>query len=262
MLVVLSPAKTLDFATPLPVAVENRQFTQPSLLQESKRLIKTLRKLSPEDLSELMHISPALGELNFRRNANWRAPFDSDNAKPALYAFTGDVYVGLEARKLSATDVVFANQHVRILSGLYGLLKPLDLMQAYRLEMGARLRHGDTDNLYAFWGDRITRQLNAALKQQKSGLLVNLASNEYFRAVKEKALTADVINPVFRDFKNGQYKVISFFAKKARGMMTAFVIRNRITDHTDLQRFDLDGYRYSAKDSTEKAPVFLRKALG
>lgn len=262
MLVVLSPAKTLDFQSPLPAVAANRQFTQPGLMQESKRLIRTLRKLSPEDLSELMHISPALGELNYRRNINWHAPFDSSNARPALYAFTGDVYVGLEAPALSANDLDFAEQHVRILSGLYGLLRPLDLMQAYRLEMGTRLQHGDTDNLYAFWGDKITRQLNASLLQQKSRLLINLASNEYFRSVKLNSLKADVISPVFKDFKNGQYKIISFFAKKARGTMTAYLIRNRITDPNDLLSFDLDGYRYSAKDSTEKAPVFLRKVDG
>jgi len=259
MLVVLSPAKSLDFESPLPKAATTRKFTEPDLLPESQKLIKTLRTMSPEDLSELMHISPALGELNYRRYANWQTPFTTANAKPALFAFTGDVYVGLDAQSLNARDINFAQQHLRILSGLYGILKPLDLMQAYRLEMGTKLHQGRHQSLYDFWGGQITEKLNLDLQQQNSRVLINLASNEYFKSVQLQKLDADVISPVFKDYKNGQYKIISFFAKKARGLMTAFIIKNRISSATDMQNFDLDGYHFSAQDSTDRAPVFLRK---
>jgi uncharacterized protein len=261
MLVVLSPAKSLDFESPLPKAAGTRTLTEPALLPESEKLIKTLRRMSPEDLSELMDISSALGELNFRRYAEWHTPFTAENAKPALFAFTGDVYVGLDAPTLSAKDLDFAQSHLRILSGLYGVLRPLDLMQAYRLEMGTHLQQGKHRSLYEFWGGRITEQLNQELQQQKSRVLVNLASNEYFKSVQAKKLGADIISPVFKDYKNGQYKIISFFAKKARGSMTAFIIKNRIAKAADLQGFDLDGYKFSPEDSTAESPVFLRRSL-
>jgi len=261
MLVVLSPAKSLDFESPLPKVAATRPLSEPELLPEAQKLIKTLRKMSPEDLSELMHISPALGELNFRRYANWQTPFTTENAKPALFAFTGDVYVGLDAESLNARDLDFAQKHLRILSGLYGLLRPLDLMQAYRLEMGTKLHQDKHHSLYEFWGGQITEKLNQELQQQKSNVLVNLASNEYFKSVQPKKLDADVISPVFKDYKNGQYKIISFFAKKARGLMTTFIIKHRISTAADLQGFNLDGYHFSAQDSTEDAPVFLRKAV-
>jgi len=261
MLVVLSPAKSLDFESPLPKAAATRTLSEPELLPESQKLIKTLRKMSPEDLSELMHISPALGELNYRRYANWQTPFTAENAKPALFAFTGDVYVCLDAPSLNAPDLDFAQKHLRILSGLYGVLRPLDLMQAYRLEMGTRLHQGKHQSLYDFWGQQITEKLNQELQQQKSKVLVNLASNEYFKSVQPKKLDADLISPVFKDYKNGQYKIISFFAKKARGLMTAFIIKNRISKPSDLQGFDLDGYHFSAQDSADDAPVFLRKPV-
>lgn len=259
MLVVLSPAKSLDFESPLPKAAATRKLSEPELLAESQKLIKTLRKMSPEDLSELMHISPALGELNYRRYANWQTPFTTENAKAALFAFTGDVYVGLDAESLNARDLDFAQKHLRILSGLYGVLRPLDLMQAYRLEMGTRLNQGKHHSLYGFWGERITENLKLELQQQKSKVLVNLASQEYFKSVHPKKLDADLISPVFKDYKNGQYKIISFFAKKARGLMTSFIIKNRISKAADLQGFNLDGYQFSAQDSTDEAPVFLRK---
>ncbi|MDT8428057.1 MAG: peroxide stress protein YaaA [Pseudomonadales bacterium] len=260
MIIVLSPAKSLDFETPLDRHVRPDRFTQPVLLEQASTLVTTMRQKSPEDLSELMNISPALAELNVQRFANWHTPFDTDNARPALFAFTGDVYTGLQARSLSSRDLAFAQKHLRILSGLYGCLKPLDLIQAYRLEMGTALKQGSQQSLYAFWGQTITAQLNQDLAQEKSGLLVNLASKEYFKSVKENELDATVITPVFKDFKNGQYKVISFFAKKARGLMAAYLIKNRLEKISDLLCFDLDGYHYSANDSTDHSPVFLRKA--
>ncbi|MEX2334105.1 MAG: peroxide stress protein YaaA [Pseudohongiella sp.] len=255
MLLVLSPAKSLDFDSPVPTG----KFTQPGYLDDSAKLIETLRQKSPEDLSQLMHISAKLGELNFRRNLNWQIPFDTSNARQAIYAFTGDVYLGLDARALNQKDMAYAQNHVRILSGLYSLLRPLDLMQPYRLEMGTSLQHDNNSNLYQFWGSRLSEGLNQAMAGHKSRTLLNLASNEYFRAVDKKVLDADIISPVFRDYKNGQYKIISFFAKKARGMMAAHVIKNRIDSPAGICEFDMAGYRYSAKDSTATAPVFLRK---
>lgn len=255
MLIVLSPAKSLDFETP----IKTSKFTRPDFLAQSQTLIDTLRDYTPEDLSELMNISSKLGELNVERFSNWHTPFDSNNARQTIFAFTGDVYTGLDVGSMKAADLDFAQQHLRILSGLYGLLRPLDLMQAYRLEMGTSLPVGQHKNLYEFWGGQITDTLNSELKEQKQAVLINLASNEYYKAIKEKALAADVISPVFRDYKNGQYKIISFYAKKARGMMAAWIIKNRIRDRKDLQAFDSAGYQYSAADSTDSKPVFLRK---
>ena len=257
MLMVLSPAKSLDFETPLPTD----QFTEPDFLDDAASLIDTLRTLTPEDLSSLMKISSKLGELNVERNHNWHAPFTPDNARPALFAFTGDVYVGLDAHSLNNKDLEYAQQHLRILSGLYGLLRPLDLMQAYRLEMGTALKHGSHDTLYSFWGDRLAQRLNDEMAASKDKALLNLASQEYFRAVNTRLLDKPVISPVFRDYKNGQYKIISFHAKKARGMMAAWVLRNRVRDPQALQDFDVGGYRYSADDSSAAAPVFLRKQV-
>lgn len=257
MLLVLSPAKSLDFASPVPTG----KFTQPDYLEDSAQLIKTLRQKSPEELSELMHISAKLGELNFQRNLSWHTPFDTNNARQAIYAFTGDVYLGLDVSALNQQDMAYAQNHVRILSGLYGLLRPLDLMQPYRLEMGTALSQGKHKNLYEFWGSRLSEGLNAAISGHRNRVLLNLASNEYFRAVDKKVLDADIISPVFKDYKNGQYKIISFFAKKARGMMAAYVISNRLDSPAGLRDFDIAGYRYSANDSTDTAPVFLRKQV-
>jgi len=257
MMIVLSPAKSLDFDTPVPT----EQFSQPAFLDDAGKLMKTLRQLTPEDLSSLMKISSKLGELNVERNHNWHTPFTQDNARQALFAFTGDVYVGLEAHSLGSKDLEYAQQHLRILSGLYGVLRPLDLIQAYRLEMGTSLQHDTTANLYSFWGDRLAAHLNDELAANKGKALLNLASQEYFRAVNERVLSEPVISPIFRDYKNGTYKIISFYAKKARGMMAAWVIRNRIKDPHALQDFDVDGYRFSAADSTPSEPVFLRKQV-
>ncbi|HLT63033.1 MAG TPA: peroxide stress protein YaaA [Pseudohongiella sp.] len=258
MLVVLSPAKSLDFESPLPIS----SGTQPEFLDAAANLNGTLRQLSPEDLSELMDISPALGELNFRRNLNWTLPFTEDNARPALFAFTGDVYQGLNARELTEVELDYAQNHVRILSGLYGLLRPLDLIQPYRLEMGTALKHDKHKSLYSFWDKTLALKLREELLAHNEQVLVNLASTEYFKAVNLKALNLPVINPVFKDYKNGQYKIISFYAKRARGSMAAYIIKNRI-DHPDgIADFDVDGYRYSKTDSTPDTPVFLRKLPG
>lgn len=255
MLVVISPAKSLDYETPVRI----RKFTQPDFLQDSQQLIDSLRQLSSVQISELMSVSSALGDLNHTRFNSWQLPFDKHNARQALFAFKGDVYLGLDAPSLSSDDINFAQKHLRILSGLYGLLRPLDLMQPYRLEMGTALKVPGATSLYGFWGDRITEALNAQLSLERKPLLVNLASNEYFHAVNKDRLAADVISPVFKDFKGGQYKLISFFAKRARGLMTAWIIRNRLRKPEDLLAFNVDGYRYSEKDSSTNSPVFLRK---
>jgi len=255
MIIVISPAKSLDFDS----TVRTRRFTQPEFLNDSAKLIQGLKKLNPEQVSELMNISSNLGELNYQRYANWSPPFDKANARQAIFAFKGDVYLGLQAELLSAADLTFAQKHLRILSGLYGVLKPLDLMQAYRLEMGTRLKNGRTSNLYEFWGSKLTTHLNDTLAAQNSKILINLASNEYFSSIKTKELDAEIVTPVFKDFSNGQYKVVSFFAKKARGMMSSFIIKNRIKSAAVLNKFDEAGYQYSARDSSPSKPVFLRK---
>ena len=254
MLIVVSPAKSLDFETKAPT----RKFTDPQYLAESTQLVDQLRKLSPEDFSELMNISSDLGELNHMRFANWHTPFDLKNSKQAIFAFKGDVYIGLEAEKFSRADLNFAQNHLRILSGLYGLLRPLDLMQPYRLEMGSKFKNKKGENLYEFWDDQLTENLNELFEKDKKPVLVNLASIEYFSAIKLKSLKAEIISPVFKDFSNGKYKIVSFFAKKARGYMTAYIIRNRIKNPEKLKKFDIEGYRYSEEDSTPTQPVFLR----
>ncbi|MEP1446214.1 MAG: peroxide stress protein YaaA [Paraglaciecola sp.] len=255
MLVVISPAKNLDYDTP---SITNT-FTQPEMLDDSHRLIKHCRKLSPAKISSLMKISDKLAGLNADRYAGWHTPFDNSNAKQALLAFNGDVYSGLDASTFSQDDFDYAQQHLRILSGLYGVLRPLDLMQAYRLEMGTKLDTGKNKNLYQFWDDRISKKLNEAIDTQGDNVLINLASNEYFKAVKPKVLNAEIFTPVFQDCKNGQYKVISFFAKKARGMMARYIIQNRLTDVSDLKKFDSAGYQFSKEKSKGNELVFTRQ---
>ena len=252
---VISPAKTLDFETASPVDT----FTQPEHLKHSKALIKELKDLTPADLSQLMGISDQLAGLNVARFQEWKTPFTEKNAKQAIYAFKGDVYTGLDAESLSKREMNFAQKHLRILSGLYGLLKPYDLIQPYRLEMGTKFTNARGKDLYEFWGSEITESLNSEFKALKSDVLVNLASNEYFKSVKKKELAGEIITPVFKDYKNGQYKIISFFAKKARGMMSAYVIKNKITAVEDIKSFDFGGYSFSAKDSKEREWVFTRK---
>lgn len=257
MLLVLSPAKSLDFDSTLPTL----ETTVPQFLDDSSILNQALRKLTPDDLSVLMSISSNLGELNFERNINWSLPFTSHNARPAIFAFTGDVYTGLDVKSFCQQDLVYAQQHLRILSGLYGVLRPLDLIQAYRLEMGTAIQQGKLKSLYAFWGTRLADNLRNCLQADPQPFLVNLASTEYFRAVNEKSLTYPVISPVFKDYKNGQFKIISFFAKKARGRMASFLIRNRVQSVDGLKQFCADGYQYSVRDSTPESPVFLRRLV-
>lgn len=254
MLTVISPAKTLDYDTP-PVT---SRHTLPQYLDDSQQLIEQLRELSPAQISELMHLSDKLAGLNAARFGSWTPDFTPANAKQALLAFKGDVYTGLDAQSLGEDDFSYAQDHLRMLSGLYGLLRPLDLMQPYRLEMGTKLANARGKDLYAFWGTRISEWLNQALADQGDDLLLNLASNEYFSAVKRSALNARVINTEFRDQKNGQYKIISFYAKKARGLMSRFVIQERINDPEHLKQFDVQGYYYSAEQSKADNLVFLR----
>lgn len=254
MLILISPAKTLDLDSELPTS----EFSKPDYLKQAKGLIDVLRELNPEQLSKLMGISDKLADLNYERNMNWSTPFTPKNARPALLTFKGDVYAGLEAYNFSERDFSFAQQHLRILSGLYGVLRPLDLMQPYRLEMGTKLANPKGDNLYDFWGEQISRALTKQLDALGSRTVINLASNEYFKAVKTDKLDADIITPVFRDLKNGKYKVISFFAKKARGRMSAWLIQNRIQKAEQLKDYDLDGYRYNAEQSKGNDWVFTR----
>lgn len=255
MLIVISPAKTLDFET----KAKTRRHTIPEFIPQSKQLIKELKQLSPADISSLMGISDKLGVLNYDRFQNWKPKFTENNAKQAILAFKGDVYTGLDAESFNAGNFTFAQKHLRILSGLYGLLRPLDLMQPYRLEMGTKFENKKGKNLYEFWGETLTESLNNDLKASKSKVLVNLASNEYYKALKPKMINADIVSPVFKDWKNGEYKIISFFAKKARGLMSAYIIRNKLKSADELLSFDLDGYGYSAKLSTSDKPVFIRK---
>jgi hypothetical protein len=254
MLMVISPAKTLDYDSE-PVTA---RFTQPEHLDQAQLLIEQLRQLSPAQIGKLMKLSDPLAGLNAARYGSWQTPFTTDNARQALLAFKGDVYTGLAVADFSEADFDFAQQHLRMLSGLYGLLRPLDLMQAYRLEMGTRLANPRGKNLYEFWGERISSWLNQALAEQGDDILLNLASNEYFSSVKRKALNARVIDCEFRDLKNGQYKIISFYAKKARGLMARYVIKNQLRDPVALQQFDAQGYRYSAEQSSADKLVFLR----
>ena len=254
MLMVISPAKTLDYETPPATS----RFTLPQYLDHSQALIEQLRELSPAQISELMHVSDKIGVLNAARFGSWTPAFTPDNAKQALLAFKGDVYTGMHAEDFSQADFDYAQQHLRLLSGLYGLLRPLDLMQPYRLEMGTKLANARGKDLYAFWGTRISEWLNEALAEQGDDVLLNLASNEYFSAVKRSALNARVINTEFKDLKNGQYKIISFYAKKARGLMSRFVIQERINDPAALKHFDAQGYRFSAEQSKPDSLVFLR----
>ena len=254
MLMVISPAKTLDYETPPATS----RFTLPQYLDHSQALIEQLRELSPAQISQLMHVSDKIGGLNAARFGSWTPAFTPDNAKQALLAFKGDVYTGMHAEDFSQADFDYAQQHLRLLSGLYGLLRPLDLMQPYRLEMGTKLANARGKDLYAFWGTRISEWLNEALAEQGDGVLLNLASNEYFSAVKRTTLNARVINTEFKDLKNGQYKIISFYAKKARGLMSRFVIQERINDPAALKHFDAQGYRFSAEQSKPDSLVFLR----
>ena len=254
MLTVLSPAKKLDFET------ENTSSAsaQPRFLSQAKKLVRDAKKLKSEDLQSLMGISSNLADLNVARFKAFKPPFTPANARPAIDAFQGDVYVGFEAKTLGQAEREFAEDNIRILSGLYGLLKPLDLMQAYRLEMGTRFANERGSNLYEFWGDRLAKEIDKDLKEHEHKVLINLASNEYFKAVPKKSLKANVITPVFQDVKDGRARVISFLAKKARGTMARYVVDNRISNPEALKEFTGGGYRYDAEQSTEDRWIFSR----
>lgn len=252
MKIVISPAKSLDFETQVPT----EQYSQGVFLNEAERLNKALRSKSPRVLSKMMNMSPALGELNWERNQNWQLPFDTNNARQAIYAFKGEVYLGIDAYTIKEKDIASLQDKVRILSGQYGILKPLDLMQPYRLEMGAKLKVNTRKNLYEFWGSKITKTLNEELKGD--GLLINLASNEYFKSLKKKELDATIITPVFKDFKNGTYKTIMTFAKRARGLMVRYIIDNKVESIEELKLFNSRGYAFDANMSTDTELVFTR----
>ncbi|MDC0221362.1 peroxide stress protein YaaA [Gammaproteobacteria bacterium] len=257
MLTIVSPAKSLDYSSP----VKTKKHTEPTFLNEAEQLIGKLRTLKPADLSSLMNISDALAQENFHRYENWERPFNLKNARQAIYAFKGDVYLGLKAEEFGAADLNFAQKHLRILSGLYGLLRPLDLMQAYRLEMGRQFGVNGSKNLYEFWGSKITKALDNELDSQayKRKVLINLASNEYFSSVQSQNLDAEIITPQFKDWARGEFRVLSFFAKKARGEMAAFIIKERINSPSKLKEFNIDGYRFSKEESSDTKLVFKRK---
>ena len=254
MLIVLSPSKTLDPEADADAAL----CTQPDYLKESCQLIRQLRELSSDDIAELMRVSMKIAELNFERYRQWKTPFTAVNARPAALTFKGDVYTGLGADDFTRKDLDFAQNHLRILSGLYGLLRPLDLIQPYRLEMGCRLGTPRGDNLYQFWGQRLTEGLREAMDAQKEPVLVNLASQEYFKAVRPETLGHPVITPVFKERKGRAYRVIGLFAKKARGMMTRHVVKNRLTSAEDILGFTDGGYRHAPEMSTDTEWVFAR----
>jgi len=255
MLIVISPAKTLDFET----APITKIHTQAEFLKESRQLIKQLKAMTPAEVSSLMKISDKLGVLNFLRFNEWKTPFTLENSKQALLAFKGDVYTGINAETFSTQELKFAQKHLRILSGLYGVLKPLDLIQAYRLEMGTKFKNKKGKDIYEFWGSKITDQINQDLKASKSKHLINLASKEYFKSLQAKDINAEIIVPVFKDYKNGKYKIISFFAKKARGLMSAYIIKNRLKDPEGIKAFNVDGYKFYKSESSELNWVFKRK---
>ena len=255
MLILLSPAKALDYDTPPHLAAHS----QPRFLEQSATLIRQLRQLSPADIAGLMDLSDPLALLNYHRYQDWSLPFTPQNAKQAVLAFDGDVYDGLAAKTLDAADLEFAQAHVRILSGLYGLLRPLDLMQAYRLEMGTRFRNEAGKDLYAFWGQTLVEAINAELAEMPHPRVVNLASEEYFKAAVGRKIAAPVIQPVFEDWKGGRYKIISFYAKRARGLMTRHAILNRLTDPEGLKTFAAEGYAFAAEASDERTWVFRRR---
>ena len=259
MLILISPAKTLDFQTP----AKYDRFSQPIFLADTEILVDCLRTLSATEVSALMKISDKLGKLNAERFQAWQPAFDNTNAKQALLAFKGNVYQGIDVDRFSHKDLDFAQEHLRILSGLYGVLRPLDLIQPYRLEMGTKLVHAklqdlSANTLYEFWQDKLTQAIDRQLEKLDSKIIVNLASNEYFKAVQPKLLTGEIITPVFKDWKNDKYKIISIYAKKARGMMSAYIIKNRIKQKEDIKGFSEAGYNFNAELSDDNSLVFTR----
>lgn len=258
MLIVVSPAKALDFESPLPTS----KHSQPLMLQQSEELAAIMARKSPNDLSKMMSISNKLAELNHERFQDWTTPFTTKNARPAVLAFDGDTYTGLDApASFSERDYTQAQKVLRILSGLHGVLRPLDLIQPYRLEMGSKVKHPNGKDLYSYWGDTVTNELNAALAESPGAkVLVNLASNEYFGVVQPDRFDGRIISPRFLDAKgDGEHKVVSFFAKQARGAMAGWIVRERLTTVKALTDFGANGYRYAAKESTPDEPVFKRR---
>jgi cytoplasmic iron level regulating protein YaaA (DUF328/UPF0246 family) len=254
MLVIISPAKSLDFNR----KIECSDFTLPENLDRSKLLVSNLKNKSRKKIMELMSISKDLAQLNLERYNEWQLPFNEDNAKQAIFVFKGDVYIGLDIDKFLQEDLIYTQDHLRILSGLHGLLRPLDLIQPYRLEMGTRLQYRGKNNLYQFWGDLITKAVQQALDEQEDNVIINLASDEYFKSVNTKKLNARIITPVFMDFKNGEYKFLSFFFKKARGMMARYILLNRINSIDGLKLFNEEGYFYNENLSEGDKLVFTR----
>ncbi len=259
MLLLISPAKKLDFET----ISQTEIFTLPDFLEQSQQLINTLLPYSAQQLGKLMNISDKLSELNHQRYKDWHTPFTKQNAKQAISTFKGDVYTGMNIESFSDKQLTFAQQHLRILSGLYGLLRPLDLIQPYRLEMGTRVKNIIGKNLYEFWGETISRAINKQLKDSQSQYLINLASNEYFKSVKPELLDVPVITPVFKELRNDKvkgdsYKIISLLAKRARGMMSAFILKNKLSHIEDIKQFNQAGYTYNNKLSTVNDWVFTR----
>ena len=259
MLILISPAKTLDFETPATVD----RFSQPNFLSDTEILVEQLQQLSAREISSLMKTSDKLGQLNASRYQTWQPDYNTTNAKQALLAFRGDVYQGMNVDSFKQSDFDFAQEHLRILSGLYGVLRPLDLIQPYRLEMGTKLAHAklqklSVNTLYEFWGDKLTQAIARQLEKLDNKTIVNLASNEYFKAIDSQLLAGEVITPIFKDWKNGKYKIISIYAKKARGMMTAYIIKNKIQDSQQLKNFDRAGYKFNTELSDSKNLVFTR----
>ena len=254
MLILVSPAKTLDFEQP----ALTKEHSQSDFLTSSQELIQVCQQLTPADIASLMKVSDKIAGLNAARFGQWQPNLNLDNAKQAIFAFRGDVYTGFDADTLSETEITQTQSQLRILSGLYGLLRPLDLILPYRLEMGTSLANPKGKNLYEFWGDTLTEAVNKALVEHENDIIINLASNEYFKAIKVKKLQGQLITPAFKDCKKGQYKVISFFAKRARGMMARYLIQNRVNSLAGLKAFDVAGYYYSEEQSSPATPTFLR----
>lgn len=254
MITLLSPAKTLDFETPIPFDSNSEIMFH----REANQVARSLKKLSKKDIANLMNLSSNLADVNYQRFQLWDKNPAKECTRQAVFMFKGEVYLGLDPYTLNEEDMAFAQQHLRILSGMYGVLKPLDNVQAYRLEMGTKMAVNSHKNLYAFWDNKLANNIQKELKFHKEEVIVNLASNEYFKAVSKKAIKVPVVTPVFKDFKNGKFKVISFFAKKARGTMARWIIQNRIQNKERLMEFNQDGYSFSTKDSTNSELVFLR----
>jgi len=254
MLILISPAKTLDYS----VEVPNISPTQIPFPKETMELIKGLKKLKTKDIQSLMGVSPKLAQLNFERFQQFNYPFDKNEVKPALFVFKGEVFVGINVEAFSVDDLTYAQDHLRILSGLYGVLRPLDAIFPYRLEMGTKYSTAKFKHLYDFWGMKIHNEVQKALDEQGDKVLINLASNEYYKSVKANKLDAEIITPQFKDFKNGQYKMISFFAKKARGLMTNFILKNRISNPEELKLFNMEGYEFNAQLTEGNNWVFTR----